>query len=466
MPVKTLRSIVREMEEQTQGFEWSRMDAMNVDIIGAGALGSHQWPYPACVGEVVNLYERPWFSRLWVVQEVILSPVSTFVSGENEVDWPEVGKAATWLLYKAGGNGKCDVPPERRAGLWNASGMWKKFDVEHGMNAKNPAPQLERLSLCELVWNTLRFNVSEPKDRIFAVLGLTKWSATNMALPEAVRPDYSKNLYSVYRDAIKIEIAERKELGILEGGIVDQQSIFSCEKIQTPTWVHRWDKMETEEDPDQLAWWLFKASGEKTEISVSWFQIPQSLLVRGAKVDHIRMVSDTIRRSDFQSVEKQRDLLSSLWLYVKQGSKDCESESVFTFSLILVGGSVNRRRAEKYPNHSRNFAAYLDWLGLCPWIGTIHHPVKLDASGDPKEFEDAMVYALRNRRLFVTREGYIGIGSQLIQENDLVCVLQGANMPYILRPNEPYYHFLWTCYVPGVMDGETDAFRKMLFDIR
>lgn len=88
--VKTLRSLVSEMDEQTQGCDWSTMDAMNVDIIGAGASDPSQWPYPARIEQAVDLYERPWFSRLWVIQEVILSPVTTFVSGANDVDWSDV----------------------------------------------------------------------------------------------------------------------------------------------------------------------------------------------------------------------------------------------------------------------------------------------------------------------------------------------------------------------------------------
>ncbi|KAK0655149.1 heterokaryon incompatibility protein-domain-containing protein [Cercophora newfieldiana] len=64
-----------------------------------------------------------------------------------------------------------------------------------------------------------------------------------------------------------------------------------------------------------------------------------------------------------------------------------------------------------------------------------------------------------NRRFFVTKKGYMGIGPAYMQEGDIVCVLFGGPTPYALRPTskEGKYLFLGECYVDDVMNGEALA---------
>lgn len=41
-----------------------------------------------------------------------------------------------------------------------------------------------------------------------------------------------------------------------------------------------------------------------------------------------------------------------------------------------------------------------------------------------------------------------------MKENDLVCVLYGGRLPFLLRPKSDFYHPVGECYVRGIMDGE------------
>ena len=60
------------------------------------------------------------------------------------------------------------------------------------------------------------------------------------------------------------------------------------------------------------------------------------------------------------------------------------------------------------------------------------------------------------RKFFITDQGYMGIGSHLVEPGDKVCVLFGGSTPYIVRPTSipDEYLFLGECYVHGLMDGE------------
>ena len=56
--------------------------------------------------------------------------------------------------------------------------------------------------------------------------------------------------------------------------------------------------------------------------------------------------------------------------------------------------------------------------------------------------------------MVVSRKGYLGLIPFETERDDLVCVLLGGEMPFILRPEGSYYTLVGECYVHGIMDGE------------
>lgn len=47
------------------------------------------------------LIERPWFKRVWVVQEAGLSPGARILCGPVEIEWADLIRLETWLQSKA-----------------------------------------------------------------------------------------------------------------------------------------------------------------------------------------------------------------------------------------------------------------------------------------------------------------------------------------------------------------------------
>jgi hypothetical protein len=60
--------------------------------------------------------------------------------------------------------------------------------------------------------------------------------------------------------------------------------------------------------------------------------------------------------------------------------------------------------------------------------------------------------------MFLTTRGYLGLGQEGFRPGDIVCILSGGEVPFLLRQLRPQhpeaFHFLGECYVHGVMDGE------------
>lgn len=64
--------------------------------------------------------------------------------------------------------------------------------------------------------------------------------------------------------------------------------------------------------------------------------------------------------------------------------------------------------------------------------------------------------ACANRCLLGTSKGYIGIAGAC-EPQDLVCILFGADVPFILRRKGSQYILIGEAYIHGIMDGEAVA---------
>jgi hypothetical protein len=71
------------------------------------------------------------------------------------------------------------------------------------------------------------------------------------------------------------------------------------------------------------------------------------------------------------------------------------------------------------------------------------------------EYMTAMASNAKERRPFVSRQGYLGLGPQSLEPRDLICIFFGANTPFILRKDwKSRYQLVGESYIHGIMDGE------------
>lgn len=84
----------------------------------------------SCDSEALQiLFRKPWFSRLWVVQEAILGRQAICYCGKYQVDWKDISQAAIWLVHKT---------PQLRTqlflerGTMAAAKIWSYSDRENG----------------------------------------------------------------------------------------------------------------------------------------------------------------------------------------------------------------------------------------------------------------------------------------------------------------------------------------------
>jgi hypothetical protein len=85
------------------------------------------------------------------------------------------------------------------------------------------------------------FRGLDPRDKVYAPLGLGEETSNPDLLPANVRPDYSKKATHVYADLTRFLIGRRGNLKVLSAINIPTQRILDTESYNLPSWVPRFD---------------------------------------------------------------------------------------------------------------------------------------------------------------------------------------------------------------------------------
>ncbi|KAI7773656.1 hypothetical protein LA080_010201 [Diaporthe eres] len=152
------------------------------------------------------MFHRPWFTRRWIVLESALAPKGVVYCGQRSTDMLHLFRSAVWIQYK---QHKLPFDLDAEGGLLNAS--YKSTYVDHDEGWFS-ARHGQRVFLADLFRYFRTFNVTEPRDAVCALLGLSRWACQPSPFPPLITPDYSKPPRDLIRDATKMAISESGDL--------------------------------------------------------------------------------------------------------------------------------------------------------------------------------------------------------------------------------------------------------------
>lgn len=174
----------------------------------------------------------PWWSRIWVIQEVALPPQVVILYGTTSAPWIMFARAAK--EYRVHSSSCCreflqKLPRDEEAVVRNSLETMSKIE---DLRRRYHTDQSETayLSLLDLLRLFRDRKASDPKDKVFALLSMAE------VVPgrEPLTPDYSLSEKEVYRQATLESIYSTKSL-----------SVFSTElgrkfRSDLPSWVPDW----------------------------------------------------------------------------------------------------------------------------------------------------------------------------------------------------------------------------------
>lgn len=172
-----------------------------------------QWDAPRDHMAVRALFDRPYWSRVWVVQEVLLSKKAIVVLGKTAVPLQ--------LLLKAR--------------LLEHDGSTRLFNVPRWLQLGTALPIGDFQGLSKLLTETSTCLATDPKDMVFALLGLVQGSHL-----EGLVADYSKSIHEIRIGIAAYFLIRHGQSNILKSAVVVR---WQSERLVpgSPSWVPSWD---------------------------------------------------------------------------------------------------------------------------------------------------------------------------------------------------------------------------------
>jgi hypothetical protein len=491
----------------------ARRRFQNIDdpeLLETVGISQQQWV------DYASFLQRRWFGRIWVVQESFFSGNKEVWCGDRILPWSKVMAAAQLLeethldtVLKAYILNIVEKPRFR------GSIKTKLFD--NRLNNQQIFGKLSKMSaqslnLGRLLYFSRCFNATDPRDHIFAILGMWDASQQHRGTMFEIKPDYEAPVSDIYVHATYMAIYEAQDLGML--GLVEDLTFRDDPEL--PSWVPDYRRGHqmlplTNQVRSGTRFHRWKASN-----GLSWsrpstdYNWSRTLPVEGVLVDVIDDLGPTYREIDTEF--RLKDLLSLVSNYpfahypnstvspseafwrtiIRDTFREQPADTTAArdaFAASVVGKMLDLEEEidaikttmcgsyMPYQDEVDHFALLrqqtMDMLSelppdpLCDGIVTAligrHRP----NARDREDFEESFRTAYYGRRLFRTRSGYFGIAAQLLHRGDSVWILAGADTPFVLsRLRDRDWRVVGEAYVFGIMNGEVlrgDAKLERLF---
>ena len=437
-----------------------------------------------------KLMSWPWWSRVWVMQEVAVARWVRVHLGSLEFDWRDLMTASGHYLHHASG---CCREYLYENEMWQLAAMdnftyhmrrhhtcarpfWNLIPAQIGWEGAKLIDVLPQLRVAD---------ASDPRDKVYAGLGLVaSWQDR-----EPLYPDYSLGVTNVYTRAT-FEILHRDRaldvLNFCQAGSI---------RFQLPSWVPDWScglgGRYGAVDLRRVA--SYNASnGHNAHISVC---DDTTLELEGLSISAVTKLGEL-----FEAEDPLPKYVSKLRACQRIAGQDSEAFHWLMLPDIYSSGSgwfsTRWRRST-----SEDWGNFQQWLcdierGAESGPGWLQeHVNKIDTSDIEKSnllrnivlydvdghrilkmdktviavFRESLLrYLAGGKRFFLTSNGIAGTGPRDMKVGDQCFVFKGGRTPFVIRqrdtststdsgilsPSQHGYTLIGECYMAGVMDGE------------
>ena len=353
---------------------------------------------------LLTFYARAWFRRLWVVQEAVLSPRSLCYCGDFEIPLLDVLRTASWLYQKSH-----FIPSSLRC----SSELFRAFKTH--TYADNEQGRFGHRSnggagLWVLLASLRDFEVYDPLDHVYGILGLYRKYHPTGELSVLLAPDYTKSLQDVLRDATRLAIEELQDLEYLND--LSHRPWQFEEDRAFPTWVSRCDRAwDGEHDPGQLQS-MSRADGSawRESFIVSDHANPRNVYrLQGLVVGIAKNVFPLFKWG--QSLETRLKIFRNIEIDM---GNDHEGGGREALAATLVAATNHSRRPASAQLTEEGYIAWQEHLRktckfppiLRSGDSTLSDPTVLKAA----EYGQAFVNVSVSRRCFITSTELLGLG--------------------------------------------------------
>lgn len=438
-------------------------------------------------GAMERLLLRPWWRRVWTLQEFLISKHVWFYCGKQSISSLAL-QDAIYVMWA------CKV--------WN--GLMSTQAFYAGWNRRRMDQWQEKrpreMGLVAILAYVGDSGATDERDRVYSVLGVAK----DGDLMRTLHPDSTAE--DVYTELVESFIWTYKSLDIIcYSHLFNHSAREPDEKRFLPSWIPDWRaKVESKVIPVMAsqgsnpgtgnfrpAWVtkseaVYRASGHKLPIyevskdgkvlSCTGVVLDRITGLGGSKYNDAGEITDATKEIPVEQSEMKCD--KGLGELTKIISRCLVLDREDRYLAETMAPDIFREDLERfcrfyfqYPSESPPF--FREWFKRNKSLliqgrtleshcreATLNTPVPTLEhlnSGSLKYFygrlEDTVVAMAR--RIAVTENGHFGMAASRATRGDLVCVLFGCSIPVLLREQEDgTFEFIGECFVDGFMTGE------------
>lgn len=409
-----------------------------------------------------TLFNRSWFTRAWVVQEAAMARGDTVFIGTKQTtllqlyaicrDWlrhtestdkfrlPNTTDLAetTWLRLS-------EILIRRR--LWLA-----KYTSFYGRDRFNLLNTMNRIGGY--------FNVSEPKDLVYAFVGMCEIDAQKFPV------DYDLTLAQGFEQAAKYLVNSSNSLRLLghcwrASGLTQLSGIDHRALGMLPSWVPNWsgvrvihpfdtDAIGNSLEYDAANGFRHKAASSKDEAC--------QLRVKGSCIGCVRWVSH-VGIDRFASPQPQAN----------NSTKFSELSNILgpnleNLWLDSADRAIRRRLLEVLIEQSSRILGMSTYELKKTSAWSLLSKFEILPSHESEALCRHAIGIGSGRCVIRSTGDKLGLAPAMTKRSDLIAILHGSEVPIILRPvyGHHFNHFkvIGQCYLEGVMQGEAVTWKE------
>ena len=404
-----------------------------------------------------ELMRARWWSRVWIVQEVVLPRHAMVRNGQYEVEWETLAKCFQRLskLPNHGLDGKV------------LDFVDKVAELKH--SDSDPAN-----GLLDLAIRFRNRDAGNPRDKLMGFCGLLR--PTKLEIPEGSYRRTAPDLFAHFAGSWIEKSGNLALMALAENRATHNRS-WAVD--WTKMTAHKWkedDPLDLGHSPERLLFWnggLLPSISSRTrrEYSAapnqratrickegegggpSW----SSLYLTGWQEDAVAERGDQL--GPYFNVAK----VIRSWERLAGGPwTDVADSRRVKFIRTLVADTCQAPLPLNWPEQYQQWLVKVMTQQPIENVTPIHYKrdveAQLPSESDPSLFDnvEALITACCfGRRFFTTKRGRFGLGPSGTTMSSRVCVLFGSSVPFILMPDPPApgsFYFRGQAYVDEIMD--------------
>lgn len=413
--LKTLEYFANQVEHTVDSIIFDAPDVQEPEWFRR----SHALPYDEYTWQSLTaLFQRPWFTRVWVLQETMLANSRARVQCGLYDAAREIIQKTVLAMYAKNG-----VPLELERMFW---GM---------RNAMRPKDSLSFLTLLSM---TRARQSSDLRDKVYGILGV----APRLFL-EKLQPSYAKSVAEVYRDAFLVYTEMCKRASML------CYCAIELRLQDAPSWIPNWAVDTTGYLAKTMSVTRYASGPSRADVRYVGLETLKVLGMVCSEVDSVTVLPTG-------DAEVKEALCKWQLEKLRDGRYVDGSDCLDAFLEVISCGRTTDRYTE-----TRKYTTLAN-------MRKQYNSQNDDRFGflDTSELEDAA--------LVTTKEGFIGIAARTVKpgprfcsthhimpltaSGDKIYTIMGCDVLLLLRTHPSIssaYLVIGPCFVHGLLDAES-----------